>query len=91
MKNLILTLIISLPLILYGQVWEQTYGGESSDMGYSVQQTTEGGYILTGSTFSFGMAKEIFLLKTDNNGSQLWFKTFGGLNNDEGFSVKTNI
>ena len=89
MKNLIIITIITLPLSFYGQVWEQTFGGESTDKGYSVQQTTDGGYILTGSTFSYGNGqRDVFLLKTDNNGSQLWLKTFGGLNNDEGFSVK---
>ena len=46
MKNLILITIITLPLSLYGQVQEQTFGGESTHKGYSVQQTTYGGYIL---------------------------------------------
>jgi hypothetical protein len=89
MKNLILTLIITLPLTLWGQGWEQTFGGAQSDKGYSIEQTIDGGFILTGSTFSKGNGeRDVFLLKTDNNGGQLWLKTYGGLNNDEGFSVK---
>ena len=95
MKNLILTLIITLPLILWGQGWEQTFGGEIDDFGSSVQQTTDGGYIITGSTSSFGNGSfDIYLLKTDNNGNELWFQTFGNKNNydgEHGSSVQQTI
>ena len=78
MKNLILTLIITLPLTLWGQGWEQTYGGIDSDGGHSVQQTSDGGYIITGSTSSFGNGQfDLYLLKIDENGNELWFQTFG--------------
>jgi hypothetical protein len=90
MKNLILTLIITLPLTLWGQGWEQTYGGDEDDIGYSVQQTTDGGYIITGWTNSFGNGGEpdVYLIKTDENGNELWFNTFGGNVNDRGYSVQ---
>ncbi len=84
MKNLILTLIITLPLTLWGQGWEQTYGGIG---GWSVQQTTDGGYIVTGTTDSNGNV-DVYLIKTDGNGNEQWSRTFGGSEVDNGRSVQ---
>ena len=89
MKNLILTLIITLPLTLLGQGWEQTFGGGSGDFGRSVQQITDGGYIITGNTYSFGNGQsDVYLIKTDENGNEQWSQTFGGDNLDYGRSVQ---
>jgi hypothetical protein len=70
-------------------LWSRTYGGSSSDRGLSAQPTTDGGYIVTGWTESFGAGKkDIYLIKTDSLGSVLWNRTYGGINNDWGISVQ---
>ena len=68
--------------------WAKTYGGTSSDFGYSVLQTTDGGYVVAGYTESFGIAGDIYLIHTDADGSLVWSKSFGGTGNDRGWSVQ---
>ncbi|MBT9150259.1 MAG: hypothetical protein DDT40_00427 [candidate division WS2 bacterium] len=61
-------------------LWEKTFGGKSSVNAYSIQQTTDGGYIVAGSTTSSstGMA-DVYILRLDANGILLWEKTYGRL------------
>ena len=69
--------------------WNQSYGGSYNDIGYSVEQTTDGGYIITGYTMSFGNGEtDVWLIKTDSNGDTTWTKTFGGSDSDRGKSVQ---
>ncbi len=71
------------------ELWTQTFGGSSGDYGRSVQQTADGGYIVAGSTTSFGAgSNDVYLIKTDSNGDELWTQTFGGSSNDDGYSVQ---
>jgi len=67
--------------------WNKTYGGIQVDMAKSVQQTSDGGYIAAGVTFSFNEG-DIWLIKTDVNGDTMWNKTFGGTDFDEAHSVQ---
>ena len=94
MKNLILTLIFTLPLTLWGQGWEQTFGDSLYNSGQYIQQTSDGGYILTGginSTNSDEIGDDIIILKTDINGDEVWRKTYGGIYRDIGYDVKNSI
>jgi hypothetical protein len=69
-------------------VWAKVVGGASYDRGYSVIQVTDGGYVLTGSTNSFGAGSyDILLLKLDPSGNLVWAKALGGPTYDEGYSV----
>jgi hypothetical protein len=69
--------------------WAKTYRGASGDGAFSVQQTSDGGYIVANYTFSFGAGwNDIFLIKTDANGNIQWAKTYGGTSWDGAFSVQ---
>ncbi len=70
-------------------LWTRTYGGRGNDKGYSVQKTTDGGYILAGYTYSYGAGGcDIYLIKTNSTGGSIWTCTYGGSGNDYAESVK---
>ncbi len=68
--------------------WQRTYGGTSSEEGYCVDKTTDGGYVVTGYTFSFGNHLQIYVVKTDSLGDTLWTRNFGGAGHERGLCIK---
>lgn len=69
-------------------LWTKTYGGAGYDFGQTIEQTTDGGYIITGYTNTCDTCNyNVYLIKTDANGNLLWSNTNGGSGDDEGNSV----
>jgi hypothetical protein len=69
-------------------VWNRTFGGLQADVGYSIIQTSDTGYVIAGSTRSFGAGNaDFWLVKTDRFGNYVWDRTYGGSNYDYGRSV----
>jgi hypothetical protein len=63
--------------------WNRTYGGGGDDRGYHVSATDDGGYVIAGTTNSFGAGNsDIWLVKTDSAGNMMWNETYGGSNNE---------
>jgi hypothetical protein len=68
--------------------WNHTFGGTSLDGGNHVQQTTDGGFIITGVIESSGGNSDLLLLKTDMNGNEEWNQVMGGSEYEEGSFVQ---
>lgn len=80
------------------KLWEKAIGKEKSEIGYTVKETSDSGYIIAGLTVFVSIAadrgeggyarqSDVYLIKTDMNGNIIWEKTFGGNIQDRGFSA----
>jgi hypothetical protein len=70
-------------------VWQKTYGGDLDDYGFSVEQTNDEGFIVSGQTFSFGTgSNDAWILRLDKVGNIEWQKTIGQSQTDFALSVK---
>ncbi|MFQ6126074.1 MAG: hypothetical protein ACE5R6_15920 [Candidatus Heimdallarchaeota archaeon] len=68
--------------------WNQTYGGSKDDYAAAVIQTTNRGFLIVGSTLSYGITNyNAWLVKTDPQGAVEWTQTFGGSKYEEGNAV----
>ena len=69
-------------------VWTRTFGGYHNDQGYDVKQTVDGGYIITGKIIPPGQPYgDVYLIKTDENGDEIWTQNYGGDDGTLGYSV----
>lgn len=71
-------------------LWDKTYGGAigDSDRGYAVRETSDGGFIATGSTDSYGSGNsDVYVVKTDAAGNLQWTRSIGGSSDDVGRDV----
>ncbi len=68
--------------------WSRNFGGSKNDNGYSVSRCSDGGYIVAGSTESYGAGDlDAWLIRTDSQGNKQWDRTFGGSDRDHASSV----
>ena len=59
--------------------WSKTYGGTGDDFIYAVLQASDQGYLLAGTTTSYGCdTTDVLVIKTDFEGTAEWTKTLGG-------------
>ena len=82
---LLVVLFFALLTNVKGQTrFQKTYGGTGDEMAWHIMQTPDTGYLICGSTTSWGNGgKDAYVIKTDANGNKQWSKTFGGTGDDE--------
>ena len=72
------------------EIWSRTFGGTGIEYGFDITATSDGGFVLVGSTTSYGNGgRDIYLVKIDGSGEEVWSQTFGGTEDDIGFSVRS--
>ena len=67
--------------------WYSTYGGKDDETAHDIIALDDG-YLLVGSTDSFGLNRDdVYVVRTDKKGKMLWQRTYGGNRDDEGYAV----
>ncbi len=70
-------------------IWSKTYGGISKEVGKTIEQTTDGGYIICGNNRSKGAGgPDYWLIKTNSDGLIEWDKTYGNSRHEHGYQAK---
>ena len=71
-------------------LWTKFYGGSDPDIeiGFALEQTIDGGYLLAGRADGYGAgASDFLIIKTNAAGDSIWSKTFGGSSNERAFTI----
>ena len=76
-------------------IWQKSLGGTGSDVGRSIQQTTDGGYIVAGTSNSIDGDVtgnhgdfDYWVVKLSSTGAIIWQKTLGGTGSDNAYSIR---
>ncbi|HEX3047339.1 MAG TPA: hypothetical protein VHY08_21485 [Bacillota bacterium] len=76
-------------------MWEKMYGGNATDNAYSIQPTSDGGYIVAGPSLSTDIPRltncgqlDVYVIQLDNAGNIAWQKMFGGSGSDVAYSIQ---
>jgi hypothetical protein len=70
-------------------IWDQTWGGSGAENGAGIIQTSDGGFVVTGGTYTYGVSgsQDMFVVKYDSTGAFVWNKTWGGGFVDAGTAI----
>lgn len=105
MRKIFLFLAITLCFQLYAQTppsiqWQKTFGGTGAEEIYSIQQTFDGGYIVSGESSSNDgdisghhgstSTRDYLVAKLDQFGNKVWQKSLGGTDHETSFSIRQN-
>jgi len=91
LSSVIITLALLMPCcsVIKQEQWDRTFGDYEWDVGFFVQQTSDGGYIVAGYTRGYGAGgNDVWLIKTDSAGEKQWDRTFGGPDWDGAYCVQ---
>lgn len=82
-------IVLAQPTMLYGQTtWQRTYGGYGMDEGHCVKQVMDGGYLVLGSTGSFGAgSSDFYLVRLDLDGALEWSAAIGTPGAEQGWGI----
>jgi hypothetical protein len=69
-------------------LWERSYGGSAEDIGYSIDRTTDGGYVIAGATGYNPFSWDVYLVKVDGDGYLEWDTILGGPSEDMAYGVR---
>ena len=69
-------------------IWNKTFGGPGLDIGFSICETSDEKLLICGYTESFGAGMDdIYVLKLNENGDEIWNETYGGSESDLGRKI----
>ncbi|RLF37596.1 MAG: hypothetical protein DRN03_02055 [Thermoplasmata archaeon] len=68
------------------EIWNKTYGGKRSDFGKDIIKTSDDGYIMVGETETFDLRGDVWVVKLDSQGNEVWNRTYGTWGKSEGAS-----
>ena len=94
MKQIFICIILTLVFCCAGfaqpdTLWTKKFGGDGDEHPYYVDTTDDNGFIVAGYTTSFGSGgKDIYIVKTDSLGNELWHRVYGGIHHDIAYCIQ---